>query len=216
MIKLLIADDHHLVRTSIAHLINQECDMTIIGEAADGESAVAQCRGQRPDIVLMDTHMPGIGGLEAIRRICRGMSDIKVLVLTAHIEGSLARHIIEAGAAGFLSKSAYHHEMLDAIRHVFHGRRYIGHSVAQRLALTHVAGEANRFNQLSRRELQIALMVVNGQRVCDIAEHLHLSSKTINAYRYRVFAKLDIDSDVKLTHLALHHGLVDGFDAINA
>ncbi|MGO1627128.1 MAG: response regulator, partial [Halomonadaceae bacterium] len=103
MINVLIADDHHLVRTSIAHLLSQECDIAIAGEADDGESAVAQCRKTRPDIVLMDICMPGIGGLEATRRIHRGMADIKVLVLTAHIEDSLARHILKAGAAGFLS-----------------------------------------------------------------------------------------------------------------
>lgn len=215
MINVLIADDHHLVRTSIAHLLDQECDIAIAGEADDGESAVALCRQTRPDIVLMDIHMPGIGGLEAIRRIRRGMSDIRVLALTAHIEDSLARHILDAGASGFLSKGANHREMIDALRHVFHGRRYVSQDIAQRLALANLSGKPGLFDQLSRRELQIALMIVNCQRVQEISDRLHLSSKTVNTYRYRLFDKLKIKTDVELTHLALHHGLINGFETIN-
>ncbi|SHM42573.1 response regulator [Vreelandella subglaciescola] len=215
MINVLIADDHHLVRTSIAYLLSQECDIAIVGEAVDGESAVALCRQKRPDIVLMDIRMPGIGGLEATRRIQRGMADIKVLVLTAHIEDSVARHILDAGAAGFLSKGADHQEMIDALRHVFHGRRYVSKNIAQRLALANLSGQTGLFDQLSRRELQIALMIVNCQRVQEISDRLHLSAKTVNTYRYRLFDKLKVKTDVELTHLALHHGLVDGFETVN-
>ncbi|WNK19236.1 response regulator [Halomonas piscis] len=213
MINVLIADPYHLVRTSIAHRLDQECDIAIAGEAADGESAVGQCRVKRPNVMLMDIRMPGIGGLEATRRMHRSMPETKVLALTTHTSDSLARHILEAGAAGFLSKSSSYHEMLDAIRHVFHGRRYIGHNVAQRLALANMAGEASRFDRLSLRELQIALMIVNCQRVAEISERLHLSSKTVHTYRYRLFEKLNVSTDVELTHLALRHGLVDGFEA---
>lgn len=214
MIHILIADDYHLVRTSIAHRLSQECDIAIAGEAADGESAIARCREKRPNVVLMNIRMPGIGGLEATRRLYRSMPEIKVLALTTQTKDSLARPILEAGAAGFLNKSSSYHEMLDAIRHVFHGRRYIGQSVAQRLALANIAGEAGRFDRLSQRELQIALMIVNCQRVQEISDRLHLSSKTVHTYRYRLFEKLNVSTDVELTHLALHHGLVDGFDAM--
>ncbi|MDN6179902.1 MAG: response regulator [Halomonas subglaciescola] len=214
MINVLIVDDHHLVRTSIAYLLSQECDIAIAGEADDGESAVVQCRQTRPDIVLMDIRMPGIGGLEATRRIHRGMADIKVLILTAHIEDSVARHTLDAGAAGFLSKGAEHQEMVDAIRHVFHGRRYVSKSIAQHLALANLSGDNTLFDQLSQREMQIALMIVNCQRVQEIADRLHLSAKTINTYRYRLFDKLKVSTDVELTHLALHHGLVDGFETV--
>ncbi len=156
MISVLIADDHHLVRTSIAHLLNEECDIKIVGEVDDGESAVTQCRHLKPDIVLMDIHMPGIGGLEATRRIHRNMEDVKVLILTAHMEDSVLRRMLEAGASGFLSKGADAIEMTDAIRQVFHGRRYVSQEIAQRLALSHFTEEDNPFSHLSHRELQIA------------------------------------------------------------
>lgn len=213
MINVLIADDHHLVRTSIAHLLNQECDIQTIGEVYDGENAVSQCRQLKPDIVLMDIRMPGIGGLEATRRIRRTMKDIKVLILTAHMEDSVLRRMLEAGASGFLSKGADALEMTEAIRQVFHGGRYVSKEIAQRLALAHFTDENNPFSDLSHRELQIALMIVNCQRVQDISDRLHLSPKTVNTYRYRLFDKLQVATDVELTHLALRHGLVDGFDA---
>lgn len=214
MIKVLIADDHHLVRTSIAHLLNQECDIKVVGEVDDGESAVAQCRRLKPDIVVMDIRMPGIGGLEATRRIHRTMEDVKVLILTAHMEDSALRLMLEAGAIGFLSKGADTTEMTDAIRQVFHGRRYVSKEIAQRLALSRFSDEDNPFSRLSRRELQIALMIVNCERVQVISDRLHISPKTVNAYRYRLFDKLEVATDVELTHLALRHGLVEGFDAM--
>ncbi|MDR5898575.1 UvrY/SirA/GacA family response regulator transcription factor [Halomonas vilamensis] len=216
MINVLIADDHHLVRTSIAHLLNQESDIHIVGEADDGESAVAQSRRLRPDIVLMDIRMPGIGGLEATRRLHRGMEDIRILILTAHMEDNVARKMLEAGATGFLSKGAEPTEMIDAIRQVFHGNRYISQEIAQRLALSNFTHKDNPFAPLSHRELQIALMIVNCQRVQDISDRLHLSPKTVNTYRYRLFDKLRVGTDVELTHLALRHGLVEGFETAEA
>jgi two-component system invasion response regulator UvrY len=216
LINVLIADDHHLVRTSIAHLLNQESDIRIIGEANDGESAVAQSRRLRPDVVLMDIRMPGIGGLEATRRLHRGMEDIRVLILTAHMEDNVARKMLEAGATGFLSKGAEPAEMIDAIRQVFNGNRYISQEIAQRLALSNVTHKDNPFAPLSHRELQIALMIVNCQRVQDISDRLHLSPKTINTYRYRLFDKLRVGTDVELTHLALRHGLVEGFETADS
>ncbi|HAA44857.1 MAG: response regulator GacA [Halomonas sp. 54_146] len=213
MISVLIADDHHLVRTSIAHLLNEESDINIVGEADDGESAVAQCRQLKPDIVLMDIRMPGIGGFEATRRIHRTMEDVKVLILTAHMDDSVLRRMLEAGVSGFLSKGADAVEMTDAIRQVFHGRRFVSQEIAQRLALSHFTNGDNPFSHLSHRELQIALMIVNCQRVQDISDRLHLSPKTVNTYRYRLFDKLQVATDVELTHLALRHGLVEGFDA---
>ncbi|MCL7930310.1 UvrY/SirA/GacA family response regulator transcription factor [Halomonas llamarensis] len=216
MINVLIADDHHLVRTSIAHLLNQEGDIRIVGEADDGESAVAQSQRLRPDIVLMDIRMPGIGGLEATRRLHRGMEDIRVLILTAHMEDNVARKMLEAGATGFLSKGAEPAEMIAAIRQVFHGNRYISQEIAQRLALSNFAHQDNPFAPLSHRELQIALMIVNCQRIQEISDRLHLSRKTINTYRYRLFDKLRVGTDVELTHLALRHGLVEGFDTAEA
>lgn len=214
MINVLVADDHHLVRSSIAFLLEKECDIHVIAEANDGESAVSQCRQLKPDIVLMDIRMPGIGGLEATRRIQRSLPDSRILILTAYLDDNIARKMYQAGAAGFLSKGADPGETINAIRQVFHGHHYVSHEIAQRLALSKMADQESPFAELSHRELQIAIMIVNCQRVQAISDRLHLSSKTVNTYRYRLFEKLNVGSDVELTHLALRHGLVEGFEAL--
>ncbi|MFY0990679.1 UvrY/SirA/GacA family response regulator transcription factor [Halomonas sp. C05BenzN] len=214
MIRVLVADDHHLVRTSIAHLLNAEEDISVVGEAVDGEDAINQTRFLRPDIVLMDIRMPGIGGLEATRKITRGVDDTRVLVLTAFLEETFAQRLLEAGAHGFISKGSQHDEMVGAIRSVFAGHRYVSPEIAQRLVLSRIDSQENPFDQLSQRELQVAMMIVNCQKVSDISDRLFLSPKTVNTYRYRIFEKLGVHSDVELTHLGLRHGLVDGFASV--
>lgn len=212
MIKVLIADDHHLVRTSIARMLDNEEGLQVIGEAADGEDAISLSRRLHPDIVLMDIRMPGIGGLEATRKIARGMSDIKVVVLTAYLEEIFAQRLLEAGASGFISKGSELGEMVRAIRNIHAGQRYISPEIAQRLVLSKLDAQDNPFDQLSSRELQVAMMIVNCHKVSDISDRLFLSPKTVNTYRYRIFEKLDVQSDVELTHLALRHGLIAGYD----
>ncbi|MCW4153375.1 response regulator [Halomonas sp. 18H] len=211
MIRVLIADDHHLVRTSIAHLLNEEPDMGVVGEAADGEEAVQQTRQLKPDVILMDIRMPGISGLEATRKIHRLTTDVRILVLTAFVEETFAQRLLEAGAHGFISKGSQHDEMVQAIRSIFNGKRYISPEIAQRLVLFRIDDNENPFDQLSQRELQVAMMIVNCRKVADIADHMFLSPKTVNTYRYRIFEKLGVNSDVELTHMGLRYGLVDGF-----
>lgn len=192
-------------------MLDAEEGITVVAEAADGEEAIAQARQHRPDIVLMDIRMPGIGGLEATRKIIKGMSDIRVLVLTAYLEDAFAQRLLDAGASGFISKGTELPEMVNAIRSVFAGQRYISPEMAQRLALSRISIQDNPFDQLSQRELQVAMMIVNCHKVSDISDRLFLSPKTVNTYRYRIFEKLGVASDVELTHLGLRHGLVDGF-----
>lgn len=211
MIKVLVADDHHLVRTSIARMLDAEDGITVVGEAADGEEAINLARKHRPDIVLMDIRMPGIGGLEATRKITRGMSDIKVVVLTAFLEETFAQRLLDAGASGFISKGTELGDMVVAIRAIFAGQRYISPEIAQRLVLAKMDAQENPFDNLSQRELQVAIMIVNCQKVSDISDRLFLSPKTVNTYRYRIFEKLGVHSDVELTHLGLRYGLVDGY-----
>ncbi|TDB05686.1 response regulator [Halomonas marinisediminis] len=214
MIKVLIADDHHLIRTSLAHLLNTERDLRVIGEAASGEEAIAQARRLKPDVVLMDIRMPGIGGLEATRKITRALPDTRVLVLTAWLEDSFAQRLLDAGARGLVSKGSQHEEMVGAIREVFQGQRYVSPDVAQRLVLSRIDSPENPFDELSSREMQVAMMIINCQKVADISDRLFLSTKTVNTYRYRIFEKLGVKSDVELTHLGLRHGLVEGFSTM--
>ncbi len=150
----------------------------------------------------------GYWGLEATRKIVRYTPDIKVIMLTIHTENPLPAKVMQAGAAGYLSKGAAPQEVVNAIRSVHAGQRYIASDIAQQMALSQLEPQAeNPFSTLSERELQIMLMITKGKKVNEISEQLNLSPKTVNSYRYRMFTKLNISGDVELTHLAIRHGL---------
>lgn len=183
----------------------------VVGEADSGESAVLRVRELKPDLVLMDVKMPGIGGLEATRKIIRSHPDIRVIAVTACDEEPFPSRLLQAGAAGYLTKGAALDEMIKAIRQVFAGQRYLSADVAQQLALKpfQAQGDNSPFELLSEREMQIALMIAGCQKVQSISDKLCLSPKTVNTYRYRIFEKLAITSDVELAMLAARHGMVD-------
>jgi two-component system invasion response regulator UvrY len=208
LISVLLVDDHELVRAGIRRILEDIKGIKVVGEAQCGEDAVKWCRGNSADIILMDMNMPGIGGLEATRKIVRYTPDIKIIMLTIHTENPLPAKVMQAGAAGYLSKGAAPQEVINAIRSVHAGQRYIASDIAQQMALSQLEPQAeNPFSTLSERELQIMLMITKGKKVNEISEQLNLSPKTVNSYRYRMFTKLNISGDVELTHLAIRHGL---------
>ncbi|TRX56804.1 UvrY/SirA/GacA family response regulator transcription factor [Thalassomonas sp. M1454] len=208
MIKVLLVDDHDLVRTGIRRLLEDAKGINVIAEAATGEEAVQYCRSNEPDVVLMDMNMPGIGGLEATKKILRYCPDIKVLFLTVHMEAPIPTKVMQIGAAGFLTKSTAPQEMIQAIKAVNSGQRYITPDIAQQMALSQFqTQEESPLTNLSERELQIMMMITRGEKVVDISNQLNLSSKTINSYRYRMFTKLNVSNDVELTHLAIRYGM---------
>jgi len=210
LINILLVDDHELVRTGISRIIDDVRGMKVIGEAESGEDAVKWCRSNHPDVVLMDINMPGIGGLDAMHRILRINEDIKIIMLTMHTENPFPSKVMQAGAVGYLSKSAGPDEVLAAIRAVNTGQRYLAPEIAQQMALSQISPISDDpFSVLSERELQIMMMITKGQRVVDISEQLNLSPKTINSYRYRLFDRLDVNGDVGLTHLAIRYGMLD-------
>ncbi|MEL0660722.1 MULTISPECIES: UvrY/SirA/GacA family response regulator transcription factor [Psychromonas] len=210
MINILLVDDHELVRTGISRIIDDVRGMKVIGEAESGEDAVKWCRSNEPDVILMDINMPGIGGLDAMHKILRINEDIKIIMLTMHTENPFPTKVMQAGAAGYLSKGACPDEVLNAIRIVNSGQRYLAPEIAQQMALSQLSpSDEDPFRVLSERELQIMMMITKGQRVVDISEQLSLSSKTVNSYRYRLFDKLGVQGDVELTHLAIRYGMLD-------
>ena len=211
MINVLLVDDHELVRTGIKRIINDVRGMKVVGEAASGEEAFQMCRAEEPDVVLMDMNMPGIGGLEATKKIVRYCPDVKIIILTVHTEDPFPSKVMQIGAHGFLTKMTGPDEMINAIKSVNVGQRYIAPDIAQQIALNQFSGKKDDqpFESLSERELQIMLMITKGEKVQDIAEQLSLSSKTVNSYRYRMFEKLNICNDVELTHLAIRHGMLN-------
>lgn len=210
MISVFLVDDHELVRTGIRRLLEDERGVKVVGETNSGELAVKWCRSHSADIILMDMNMPGIGGLEATRKVLRYDPDAKIIVLTIYTENPFPTKVMQAGAAGYLTKGAGASEMMNAIRAVNQGQRYISPEIAQQMALSQFSSEEdNPFKNLSERELQIMMMITKGQRVTDISVQLSLSPKTVNSYRYRLFSKLGINGDVELTHLAIRQGMLD-------
>ncbi|HEY8329882.1 MAG TPA: UvrY/SirA/GacA family response regulator transcription factor [Pseudomonas sp.] len=211
MINVLVVDDHDLVRTGIRRMLADVDGVTVVGEADSGEAALLRARELKPDLVLMDVKMPGIGGLEATRKIIRSHPDIRVIAVTACDEEPFPTRLLQAGASGYLTKGAGLEEMIKAIRQVFAGQRYISADIAQQLALKpfQPQADATPFDLLSEREMQIALMIAECQKVQSISDKLCLSPKTVNTYRYRIFDKLEITSDVELAVLAIRHGMVE-------
>lgn len=210
MIKVLLVDDHSLVRAGTARMLSDARGIHVIAEADCGEAALEAIKVHRPHVVLMDIRMPGIGGLEATRRALRIDPDLKIIALTVCDDEPFPTQLLRAGAVGYLSKGIAASELVLAIHRVYIGQRYVSGDIARQMALKpYGSDDACPFEVLSGREMQIALMVVNCVRVQEISERLHLSSKTVNSYRYRIFEKLNIGSDVELTWMAVQHGLVD-------
>jgi two-component system invasion response regulator UvrY len=211
LIRVLVVDDHDLVRTGISRMLANISGLQVIGQADSGEDAIRKARELKPDVVLMDVKMPGIGGLEATRKLLRSYPDLKVIAVTICEEDPFPTRLLQAGAAGYLTKGAALEEMVQAIRMVFGGQRYISPQIAQQLALKSFQPQLSEspFDLLSEREIQIALMIANCQKVQSISDKLCLSPKTVNTYRYRIFEKLSITSDVELALLAVRHGMVD-------
>lgn len=211
MIKVLLVDDHELVRIGIKRLLQDEQGIKVIGEAASGEEAIPLAKECIPDVILMDVQMPGIGGLEASRKILRYNPDVKILALTICGDEPYPSRFLQIGAAGYITKGCGTAEMVRAIRTIHSGQRYLSSEIAQQLALKRFSkDEDSPLDILSERELQIMLMITQGQKVQEISDKLCLSPKTVNSYRYRIFEKLSINNDVELTLLAVRLGLVDG------
>jgi two-component system invasion response regulator UvrY len=210
LIKVLIVDDHELIRTGISRLLADFDNIEVLGVASSGEEAISMAREVRPDVVLMDANMPGIGGLEATRRLIRYDPDIKIIAVTVHNEEPYPTKFMQAGAAGYVTKGADIEEIVIAIRQVKTGKRYITPEIAQEMALKALnPADESPFDTLSEREMQVMLMITQGQKVPDISEQLFLSPKTVNSYRYRLFEKLKIENDVELTHMAIRYGVIE-------
>lgn len=210
MINVVLVDDHDLVRAGIKSLLDNVPGIKVVGEAKDGEGAVKLAREIKPNVVLMDVKMPGIGGLEATRKLLRADPDVKIIIVTVYSNDVFPTRFLQAGALGYLTKGASLEEMVQAIRSVHTGQRYISPEVASQIALKSLSDTGKApFDILSERELQVLMMITKGIKASEISHRLHLSPKTVNSYRYRIFEKLGVKNDVELTHLALRYGLVD-------
>lgn len=209
MIKVLLVDDHDLVRTGLRKLLEDDVVIDVCGEAGTGEQAIAMVRDLAPDVVLMDVNMPGIGGLEATRQISRMPGRSRVIVISMHTDGVYPKKLLEAGATGYLTKGCSFDEVISAVKTVAAGHPYISRDVAQTLVMERLNHQEDPADTLSQRELQVMRMVTQGCSNQQISERLHLSPKTVSTYRSRIYTKLGVNSDVELTHLAYRHGIID-------
>ncbi len=207
----MVVDDDNLVRFGIARLLSDVSDIEVVAEASSGEEAVKLAKIKSPQVVLMDIRMPGIGGLEATRKMLRHDPNLKIIAVTVCDIEPFPSKLLKAGASGYLTKDAKPEEMINAIRTVHAGKRYLGGEIAQQMALKNLSegDKKTPFENLSERELQVTMMIATNNTVQDIANKLCVSPKTINTYRYRIYEKLNVNSDVGLTLFALRHGLVD-------
>lgn len=210
MIKVMVVDDHELVRTGITRILDDVPGIRVVGEAASGEEALTLVRQKTPDVLLMDVSMPGIGGLEATRKLVQHDASLKVIVVSVHADEPYPSRMLQAGAMGYLTKGCAADEIVAAIKAVSTGERYIGADVAQKLALKMTpGGDLSPFDALSAREMQVMLMLIQGQRLQVISDKLCLSPKTVSTYRHRLYEKLNVDSDVDLARLAMNYGIID-------
>ncbi len=210
MIKVLLVDDHQLVRTGFRHILQGSDGIEVVGEAECGEDAVVEAKKLKPNLVLMDVNMPGIGGIEATRRIRRQNPATQVIAVTVLSDAPFPEQLHEAGALGYLTKGCPADELFQAIKMVASGRPFVSSEVSQKLTLAMLTGNNpdSPFNRLSQREMQVLMMITQGQKTQFISDSLCLSPKTVSTYRHRLFEKLGVETDVELTLLAIRHGLI--------
>ncbi|MDX8390629.1 MAG: response regulator transcription factor [Mariprofundaceae bacterium] len=207
-IKVMIADDHDMVRVGIRRLIEDVSDIKVIAEVETGEEAVTKYEECNPDVVVMDLTMPGIGGLDAIKKISRSHKDAKVLALSFHENPVIPARALEFGALGYLAKGRKPAILIDAIRTVAAGERFIEPELAHRIVTEGLTDGTNLFQRLSPREFEVFTKLAEGYSTGTIADQLGLSIKTINNHQYSIHQKLNISNRAELTRLALGAQLV--------
>ena len=211
-IKVLVVDDHTIVRDGICALLTLAGDIEVVGEAADGSEALKLVEEFKPDVVLMDIAMPIMGGLEATRRICRKFTKTKVLVLTQYDDKEYVFPVIEAGASGFISKVAASSELVSGIRSIYHGDSYLSPSIAKLVVENYQHGSERTshdpYQQLTSRERDVLKLVVEGHTTQEIADKLIVSPKTVEGHKTNLMAKLGIRNRIELVRYALRKGII--------
>ncbi len=208
MIRLLLVDDHAVVRAGYRHLLQSAHDIEVVAEAASGEEAYQNYIEHKPDVVVMDLSMPGIGGLEALRRVRARDGRARILIFTMHDDAVFPARAIEAGAMGYLSKSSPPERLLDAIRAIAKGRKFLGDDIAQRVAMSRVTGDRTLLG-LTPREFEVFVRLAEGEAPADIANSLSLDYKSVINIQGRIREKLNVQNTAQLVRLAVRAGVID-------
>lgn len=209
MIRVFIVDDHEIIRQGLKMILKEAPDLTVVGEAADGNEALKKLRTAECDVLVLDMNMPGKSGIELLTEIKALRPKLHILVLTIHPEDKFALKTLKAGASGYLCKDTALEELEVAIRNIYNKGRYISNTLAEQLAFEVVPDNKALHEQLSRRENEILIKITRGMKVKDIAAELNLSISTVFTYRLRIFEKLNVKSNVELAHYAIEHKLIN-------
>jgi two-component system invasion response regulator UvrY len=208
-VRIMLVDDHAVVRSGIRRLLEQNPSFTVVAEADSGESAYRQFGEQLPDVTVMDLTMPGMGGMESLRRIIARHPAARILVLSMHEQAAFASQALKAGAKGYLSKSSLAQELANALQTVSQGHTYISADMAKKIALQSQQGDGDPMQLLSAREFEIFRLLAEGQEVDGIAHDLKISSKTVANYQTAIKQKLGINTPVELVRMAIRFGLIE-------
>ena len=208
-IRVLLVDDHAVVRVGFRMLLETSGEVDVVGEADSGEVAYREFARIQPDVVIMDLSMPGMGGIEAVRRLIARDRNARILVLSAHEDSAHPRRVLKAGALGYLSKRGAPEELLDAVRVVAAGRIYLEAEIARKLALHDLAAPGQSIESLSEREFAVFLKLAQGESVQNIAQTLSLSPNTVGTHLYNIKQKLGAGNQAELTLIALRNGLIE-------
>ncbi|HQS32281.1 response regulator transcription factor [Polaromonas sp.] len=205
----MLVDDHAVVRTGFRMLLQACDDIEVTAEADSGEAACQMYESVAPDVVVMDIAMAGMGGIEAIKRLMAKDARARILALSAHEDTSHPRRALQAGALGYLSKRSAPEVLIDAIRAIARGQRYLDAQIAQRMAVQAIHGDDGPMEKLSPREFEVFVQLARGQSVAQISEALTLSSSTVGTHLYNIKQKLGLVNQAEMTLLAVRHGLID-------
>lgn len=211
MIRVLLADDHSIVLAGLRRLVEESGDMEVVAEAADGREAIHQIRTVRPDVAVIDLSMPQIDGLEVIHQIHPELPDLPIIVLTMHAENQYVVRAIEAGAMGYITKQSAPEQLVNAIRKVHGGSRYLTEDAAESLVLRVAKGDRHRtaLDSLSTRELQVLRRLALGHTNREIASTYNISIKTVDTYRFRLLKKLKLRNNAEISRFAIQNGLIE-------
>lgn len=208
-INVMLVDDHAVVRMGFKMLLESDADIKVIAEAESGEQSIQRYVEHKPDVVVMDITMPGIGGLEAIERILAKDNTAKILVLSAHEDSVHPKRVLNAGAMGYLTKRSAAEELIKAIRTVASGKKYLEASVAQQMAIQQLSGDQNPVDVLSPREFEVFMALAKGKTTNEIAETLFLSPRTVGTHLYNIKQKLNANNSAEIALIAMRSGLLD-------
>lgn len=208
-IRVMLVDDHAVVRMGFKLLLQGAEDIDVVAEAESGEEAIKRYAEIKPDVVVMDISMPGIGGMEAVTRLLAKDPAAKVLILSAHEDSSHPKRLLKAGAVGYLSKRSAAEELIQAIHQVATGKTFLDSKLAQAMAVQQLTGEQNPVEVLSDREFEVFMLLAKGQSVAHIAEKLFLSPRTVGTHLYNIKQKLNANNSAEITLIAMRNGLLD-------